>query len=289
MKIIKLMGGLGNQMFQYAFYIAQSSQYKHIYYDANTLYEEMQKMGRGTIFDCFTLEGPKRTLNHKIGQRCISLLHGKHPYFFSKLFRKAHSWHNDTQVEKYLVEEATASDGYYEGYWQSEKYFDGCQEKVRAAFQIKNPLPEQSEKYLSMIRNEENPVSIHLRLGDYLTPENKALFGNICTEYYYFKAISYIQGQIPNAKFFIFSNDIEQAKSLFSNYNCVFVEGNDEKNGWADMYLMSQCKHNIIANSSFSWWGAWLNVNPAKIVTAPQRWLNTSKTPDICPDDWIRI
>ena len=112
---------------------------------------------------------------------------------------------------------------------------------------------------------------------------------SICTDAYYEKAIEYFTEKYEDPTFFVFSNEPQKVTDVINVPNAVIVDVNDELTAWADMYLMSQCHHNVIANSSFSWWGAWLNENPHKEVIAPQKWLNGERTPDICPDTWLRF
>lgn len=113
--------------------------------------------------------------------------------------------------------------------------------------------------------------------------------GDICTETYYKKAIKYFEDKYKDVIFFVFSNDIEWVKENFCAKNMVIADVNDEMNGMSDMYLMTQCKHNIIANSSFSWWGAWLNQNEGQEVIAPNKWLNTMEMKDICCERWKKL
>ena len=136
---------------------------------------------------------------------------------------------------------------------------------------------------------EVDSVSLHIRRGDYLLPENRELFGGICTLDYYRRAIDYILDKVKNPFFFIFSNDIVWVKENMNISNSLFITWNSGKDSWQDMFLMSKCKHNIIANSTFSWWGAWLNKNPQKIVISPSRFFNVSNNSDIVPDTWTSI
>ena len=128
-------------------------------------------------------------------------------------------------------------------------------------------------------------MSVHIRRGDYL--ENP-MYGGICTEEYYKKAIDYIKQRVENAKFYLFSNDMPYVQDRFRGEEFVYVENNSEDKGYIDLYLMSLCKHHIIANSSFSWWGAWLNAAKSKIVVAPSIWLTNAPARDVVPDTWIR-
>ena len=138
---------------------------------------------------------------------------------------------------------------------------------------------------------QHKSVSIHVRRGDYV---NHPLFGGICDKAYYQRAITYIQEKTDCDYYIIFSNDIkwceENLSALLMGKNVVFVNWNKGKDSYQDMYLMSRCNYNIIANSSFSWWGAWLNNNPEKIVVAPKIWMKVLDNDfDIIPTSWIRI
>lgn len=137
-----------------------------------------------------------------------------------------------------------------------------------------------------------NVVSIHIRGGDYITSKkDNALFGNICTSNYYKNAIEHIKNSLKDPIFLIFTNDKDYAVQLLNGESFQIVDWNNGKESFRDMYLMSLCKHNIIANSSFSWWGAWLNQNDSKIVIAPNRWFNDSGIDqnDITPNNWIKV
>lgn len=139
-----------------------------------------------------------------------------------------------------------------------------------------------------------NSISLHVRRGDYENNSSaKRLHGGICTLNYYKQAIELVASRIKNPVFFIFSNDLKWARENLEleKYKQVLVNLNKGNNSYKDMYLMSKCKHNIIANSSFSWWGAWLNANPKKIVICPKRWYNNKRldSKDIVPESWIRI
>ena len=130
-----------------------------------------------------------------------------------------------------------------------------------------------------------------LTSGDYLLPENQVLFGGICTEDYYENAISYMRKSVPNVKFLFFTNDVNWVKEKFNISNGYFVNDYylDMIPDYYDMYIMSQCKHHIIANSTFSWWGAYLGCNNEKIVIAPSKWMNNCETKDIYQSDWIKL
>ena len=118
---------------------------------------------------------------------------------------------------------------------------------------------------------------------------NQGLYGGICTEMYYAKAITYICNKIDQPSFFVFSNEIDWVKNNVDIPNPTYIDFNNGADSWQDMFLMSQCKHNIIANSSFSWWGAWLNSGQEKLVIAPKKWFNNHEINDIVCESWIKI
>lgn len=177
---------------------------------------------------------------------------------------------------------------------------DGLHQTYRFAERIRDILLDDfrfnslHEKKLSILREEmmnEKAVSIHIRRGDYLLEKNKWRYGEICTREYYINAINYIKEKVGHCIFYFFSNDIEWVEQNYKMEDAVYVEKKmfEDYKDWYDMYLMSICEHNIIANSTFSWWGAWLNQNENKIVIAPKNWINMLDCEDICPDEWIRL
>lgn len=184
---------------------------------------------------------------------------------------------------------STHKKNFFLGYWQTEKYFCHIEKEIQATFEFKRELlSPETARFLRRII-ETNSVSIHIRRGDYLSEINQGLYGGICTEMYYAKAITYICNKIDQPSFFVFSNEIDWVKNNVDIPNPTYIDFNNGADSWQDMFLMSQCKHNIIANSSFSWWGAWLNRNTNKIVITPSRFINLEEDSDIIPDTWIRI
>jgi len=205
-------------------------------------------------------------------------------YFLSKI------------VRKFLGEETYynipfLSCRYLDGYWQSEKYFCDFRLAIQNEIKLKNEESECYKNILSEIGSIQSPISLHIRRGDY---EHDPIIKKIlscCTMSYYDQAIKFVTRDLTGVKFFIFSDDINWVKENFKiNFPVFYVTGNNITN-YEEMILMSKCKHNIIANSSFSWWGAWLNENPGKIVVAPKKWFNNPKADqkDIIPESWIKI
>jgi len=172
---------------------------------------------------------------------------------------------------------------YLVGWWQSEKYFADVKEEVKKAFTFKNiELTEKMQAYEQKMR-ETISVSLHIRRGDYL--EVSDVYGGICTAEYYEKAMKQMETWYPDCHFFVFTNDAEWVKENYRQDNLTIVEGNDEDSGYIDMYLMTQCKHYILANSSFSWWGCYLSASKDKKVISPKIWANGKDYRDIYTDE----
>lgn len=180
---------------------------------------------------------------------------------------------------------------YIEGFFQSEKYFEKIKDIIRSDFCFAKEANQINKDVLAKIETT-NSVSLHVRRGDYVSKKRyQNLYAN-CTLEYYRCAVEYIATKHDNPTLFIFSDDINWAKeNLKLPFECVYVSHNTNADSYEDMRLMSSCKHNVIANSSFSWWGAWLNNNPQKIVIAPKKWFNDKNIiqTDIIPDSWIQI
>lgn len=197
---------------------------------------------------------------------------------------------NTECIEEYLKYDKRVLDNssnlYYIGYWQSYKYFSSIESELRKIFTFPNSIIDNYNKNLSDVILSSNSVSLHIRRGDYV---GNSIYENIATLDYYQRALDYMDKNVLNMKLFLFSNDVEWCLNNLNLKNCTVVSHNTGTNSFWDMYLMSSCKHNIIANSSFSWWGAWLNTNPGKIVISPKRWINDNRVniDDIIPETWI--
>ncbi len=179
---------------------------------------------------------------------------------------------------------------YIQGYWQSEKYFEKYATELRRDFTFKLPLTGRNAEFAAKI-SQTNAVSIHVRRGDYVSNRKAAKLHGLCSIDYYRGAIKNVVARIESPTFFVFSDDIAWvSENLKLDSPCAFVDHNQGQDSFNDMRLMSLCRHNIIANSSFSWWGAWLNVNPNKLVTAPKNWFAASvNTEDLLPKEWISL
>jgi hypothetical protein len=179
---------------------------------------------------------------------------------------------------------------YLYGYWQSEKYFQSIKSIIRSDFQFLNALDSRNALLAKEIQNTLS-VSVHIRRGDYLSNYRTSKIMHICEPDYYQRAITHLSTQLNKPKFYIFSDDIAWVKDRLSvPADTKFIEHNIGKESYRDMQLMSLCKHNITANSSFSWWGAWLNDNPNKLVVMPRKWfVNNINDQDLVPDKWVRL
>lgn len=183
------------------------------------------------------------------------------------------------------------SDSYLIGYWQSERYFSSEADQIRDDFRFIQQVSGINSNLIKKIK-AVNSISLHVRRGDYVSNKNALTVHGLCSIEYYQSAMRYIRERVEDPSVFIFSDDIDWVRDNidFEDEHC-FVGNNVHENSFFDMQLMSLCKHNIIANSSFSWWGAWLNGSPDKIVVSPKNWFKTNgyDTTDLYPSDWIRL
>jgi len=178
-----------------------------------------------------------------------------------------------------------------EGYWQSERYFSDAADRVRKEFSFRNPPVGKNAEILNEVA-ACNSVSLHVRRGDYVTnPETNATHG-VCSIDYYYRAIDFIRERVSNPSFFLFSDEPKWVReNLEFDGSTTVVDHNGPDAGCEDLRLMSHCQHHIIANSSFSWWGAWLNPNRNKIVVAPEHWFadGLRDTSDLIPETWVKL
>lgn len=289
MVAVQLSGGLGNQMFEYALYLKLKSMGKEVKIDDFTCYgeQELQRTNQLFVFGV-SYERLSKEEYEKLTDSSMAAADRLRRKLFGRRdlsYREA-SCNFDPEV---LLREPALLTGYF----QSEKYFADVKEQVREAFRFREKdagivLSPEQEKLLSRIQSCE-AVSVHIRRGDYLSAQNQAMFGGICDDAYYDRAIAEMKRRLPEAVFFFFSNDTDWVKERYRGENCVVAEGNGEDAGFRDLFLMSRCRHHIMANSSFSWWGAWLDENPDKVVIAPKRWFNDRECRDIYTDGMIRM
>jgi hypothetical protein len=275
MIITKLYGGLGNQMFQYAAGISLADRLATKVIADTVWYADQEQLGvratRQFELDIFGVKPNNYNVVDKLRLKIEPLKYFKEPPNKAMTFLQAIKNLNGNIL--------------LDGYWQSEKYFKNAEAKVFKTFSF-SPS-ESSQALFNKITGSES-ISIHVRRGDYVNdPLTKKTYNNLAGSYYK-QAIKIVTDVVRKPKFFVFSDDINWCKQNLKIDSVIYVEGNKS---FEDMMLMSACKHNIIANSSFSWWGAWLNQNPGKIVVAPRRWFNdkTLDTKDLIPSAWQKI
>lgn len=177
------------------------------------------------------------------------------------------------------------------GYWQTEKYFAPVADTIRADFQLLRPMAP-SRMGLRERLSDCASVSVHVRRGDYVANAVTNAYHGTCAPDWYAQAMAVMAKKVPGVRFFVFSDDPQWARSnLPTDWPIAFVDPSDDGRDYEDMHLMAACRHHITANSSFSWWGAWLNPSPAKIVIAPRQWFREARndTRDLVPESWLRL
>jgi hypothetical protein len=298
MEIIVLSGGLGNQMFQYAFYLSKKVHNNNIAINDYSIRRESTHNGyelekvfnisikRGIVKDYFVAFFRKILISQKYAcfkKTSLFILKITNLIGIRIVLENNLGKYNETLTEK--------MNGFclYFGFWQSEKYFLPIKYIISNAFSFNiNNISKKTLELLKLVEYKES-ISIHVRRGDYLLDEHKNMYADICSFEYYRKAISIVNNHLVSPLFVIFSDDIKWVKEMMEIGNSIFVDWNVNADSWQDMFLMSKCKHNIIANSTFSWWAAWLNNNPQKIVISPKKFINNIETPDLIPESWITI
>lgn len=286
--IVRITGGVGNQMFQYAMKLkldmlnGKNNRIDIRFYDDVNVHNGYEL---NSVFgiDAELYDGEIDSFSNE-----FSILY-KLCFKFGIRFLKSKNRMTEIRIgfDKKVFNYKKNND-YIDGYWQSEDYFKDIEENVRNTFRFPQFTEEKNINLVGQLQNY-NSVSIHVRRGDYLGVSRFASLGNTL---YYQKAIKYITEHIKNPLFVVVSDDIRWCKeNLNLPQNSIYVDWNNKEKSYRDMQIMSNCKHNIIANSSFSWWGAWLNENANKIVIAPEHFFNGIIEDDshIIPTEWIKI
>jgi hypothetical protein len=291
--ITHLMGGLGNQMFQYAAGRALALR------TASSLKLDLSGFGVGDArrfelqrFPIDATAATKEELaalgaagvarSNRVARTVGPLWNLLRPS--SRIYRERH-FHFDSSVAN------LHPPVFLFGYWQSEKYFSDCADAIRRELMPSTPFDAENAAMAARI-DSANAVSVHIRRGDYADNPTTNRYHGTCTVDYYQQAIAYLSERIEAAHAFVFSDDHAWAcRNLQFAIPTTFVTINGAVEGFRDMQLMLRCRHHVIANSSFSWWGAWLSPRAEKIVVAPVRWFrgSTSDTRDLLPERWIKI
>lgn len=289
-KIVNIIGGLGNQMLQYSFALILRERYPEDDVRIDISHFKGYRLHNGFELDrIFNVElQPAKWWQIARVSRWIpvyKLSRGVRHFFPRKKTECVESPIFEYQ-KAYLEKKGSV---YYEGYWHYAKMLQDYRNILLKSFRFPDIDDEQNNNVMQRMKNSES-VAIHIRRGDYV---GAPAFSGICTEAYYSKAIEKIIGICGKPSFFIFSNDINFSRRLFAryenNYELTYISWNVGQNSYRDMQLMTYAKANIIANSSFSWWGAWLGCRENHIVICPSRWVNYSDSKDMIPEEWIKI
>jgi hypothetical protein len=292
MIIANIIGGLGNQMFQYAcarsmslrtglpllLAIDQLPGYaSHNGFELQRVFQVGARIA--TQSELRTLLGwqaPPR-LRRILGRPRMRWAVGRH-------------WCNEPHFQFWHSLTSLSGSRYLHGYWQSERYFMEYADQIRADFTFQLKRSAEDEMVLECMRTQPS-VSLHVRRGDYTNKKNQNVFA-LCDLNYYRNAIRLMRGRVPGLRLFAFSDDPDWVEAQFAKEfgPIELVRHNVGARSANDMWLMSQADHHIIANSSFSWWGAWLNQSSSKIVVSPRSWfINGTDDRDLIPARWIRI
>ena len=281
MIITKIKGGLGNQLFQYA--VGRAVALHHnVPLKFDTTIFETYNLHNGYRLDQFAIQADIAADNEIINLKgrnnvLVSVLRKAGLLKRKSYFKEKRSSYFDASVFKNNFV-------YLDGYWQNELYFSDIRELLLQELSPNNSMNDLGFAYLDSIK-KSNSVSLHVRRGAYVNLKNI----NVLDVDYYMKAAEYIGKNVEKPTFYIFSDDLEWCKSSLTFLgDCIYVERTQTE--MDDLKLMSFCQHNIIANSSFSWWGAWLNQNPNKTVIAPKDWLlNDPGSSNVILSDWVKL
>jgi hypothetical protein len=286
MVLVQLMGGLGNQLFQAAAGIALAEQKQqplvfhfedsYKYAKRNFALEAFSIEHQSTSSQALSKYLPKRGLKRRLYQLMMLPVNGK-------IHRETEQFRFDTDFLE------LPSEVYLSGFWQSYKYIEHSQSKIRTALTFRSNPAGKNQELLQQIQSSKNAVSLHFRRGDYAHPQSGYY---ILPLKYYEYALQRLEAQFGELNLFVFSDDQDWVKKEFkTRHTMTFVDHNDGATAHEDLRLMAACAHNIIANSSLSWWGAYLNTNKNKQVFVPEVWNTTLKVADteLIPPEWITV
>ena len=289
MDVVFIYNGLGNQMSQYALYLRKKEEGKQVrfvcYSSGHNGIEINRLFGVPTnksFFDrillllYYIMKTPKIPIVFRPIQYIFSII-GVH-------FIKENN-HYDYKEDIVFGRETGLS--LYAGGWHHWKYIETIKDNIRNTY-IFPPFSNMKNVAIEKETTSENAVAVHIRRGDYMTKELYEIYGAVCDETYYRNAIRKVEETIDKPVYYVFSNDFEWSQKLLNGKSVVFVDWNRGTDSWQDMALMSKFKNIIIANSTFSWWAAWLGPNNKEVICPPYL-VNKDLTSDIFPENWTRI
>lgn len=288
MIITRLIGGLGNQLFQYAIgrhlAIRNNTELKLDLSAFQTYDRRKYLLSHFQIVECIATPSELRWIN-----QALSVV----DYFRYPI----RSFSGSPRILKERAFEFQADvlsangDLLLDGYWQSPDYFTDIETIIRQEFRLNMPIDGLNREMAQRI-SSANAISVHIRRGDYVSMPDAAAFHGVCSLTYYHTALQMMADTIPNPVFFVFSDEPEWVReNLKTKCEMHYVNHNSTDEPQEDLRLMTLCQHHIVANSSFSWWGAWLNLNPEKQVIAPDPWFanQSVNTSTLLPNGWKRI
>ena len=283
---VRLLGGIGNQMFQYAaaWSLAQRQGSQLLldivdFSDFDDRNYDLHVFPNVTESFC-SVEQHKMLISKSLLAKSLRAIKK------SKVYNEPHH-HLDPDFF------SLSAPIYLNGYFQSESYFIKYADEIRNKFKWdENRLSSTTRSYYSKLK-QGMAISVHFRRGDYVNDQKTNDVHGTCDLAYYRNAIAMVTNRFPDSHFFVFSDDIPWVKSVkvFERLEHTYVDKSEDMHDSEEMFLMSQCEHNIVANSSFSWWGAWLNNNSQKLVIAPKNWFRSTElnTKDVIPSSWLTI
>lgn len=266
MKTFIIRGGLGNQIFAYAFSLFYKQETGEDIRYLRRRRGKLKPIEKTELYSVFDVDVKSAGVFSRI------------QYKLCKMLKVKGSISKD--------ESLSFTSTFFDGFWQDKRYYEEFSKNWLEFRPF--ALSERNEAVMRDMKNT-NSVFIHVRRGDYLKERNVGIFGNVCTKEYYEKALAEINSKVENPEFFIFSNDIEWIEDNFNIPNSRIISWNQGSDSYLDLYLMSHCKHAIIANSTFSYWGAYL-VTDKEVVVYPKKWYNSGiEAPDIAPSNWVGL
>ena len=292
MIIIKLQGGLGNQLFQWAFGLSKQLKTNcDLKFDANSFAsDKLRNLEITHLVDSIAIASKKEIKTTRFENGLLRLLVRKlttliNPYYKRKVICE----------QSYLFDEAldsyTHNSNYFEGYWQNEKYFIDYRSQILKSIHFEINTSKKYQDYKSHILDKtKNSVAIHVRRGDYINDPNTFEVHGVCSLEYYKNAIQLMKEKYNDVHFYIFSNDLKWCENNFSfTEHKTYIKHTETV--FEDLELMSLCKGQIIANSSLSWWSAWINQHPNKKIIAPKKWFNKTDIDysQLVPKNWKKL
>ena len=277
MRLIKMTGGLGNQMFIYALYLRMKSRYPDtridltdmVHYSVHNGYEMNRVFGLPQTEFCMT-----QWLKKVAEVLLFRVILERHEHGSLR--------HYDGPVRWPWV--------YYKGFYQNLMYFQGYEAEIRRAFTFDmQSASERSRQLALQIDGDPHSVSLHVRRGDYLKAEHFRTVGCVCQLPYYQRAVQEVGNHLASPHYYVFTDDMQWVRENLPLGDAVYVDWNHGEDSWQDMMLMSHCRHHVIPNSTFSWWGAWLG-QPGGIVVCPDRWYaDDNGNIPLYPAGWTRV